>query len=459
MVDAALAVDAPRPRAHHTGTVSTVCFAGAAVYVLFLVFVRAGGFSHEMTAPLVAPLLVAITLPALARQAAREDDPTLFRFLVVALLVKLAAGVARHQITYGIYGHSDAGYYHYKAVVLSREYGFTSLAATLHPLRGTNFIVFITALLYRFTGPSMLTGYVVYAWLGFIGKFFFYRAFVIALPQGRPRSYAKLLFFLPGLLFWDSSIGKEAIMVLALGVASYGAARAYTDRMWRGVFIAAAGVVLASYVRVHVAMIFAIAFSCGLFLKPASRRLREMGLGAMVKGVILVPVLLGCVLLVSGTNTFFQHAHLGPSATSVASAGSVEKLTEQGHSNFDAPSVIGKPTRTPLAVITLLFRPFPWEVHNGQQLLASLERMFLLGFVIARRKWLRTAFRSLRRQPYLAFALGFAALFIVAYSSIGNFGILNRQSVQFIPLVIVFFCIPPPDPELREDRSDAAVPA
>ena len=63
-----------------------------------------------------------------------------------------------------------------------------------------------------------------WAWLGFWGSYLFYRAFTIAFPEGRARSYARFMFLLPSFLFWPSSIGKEAWMICCIGMATYGVA-------------------------------------------------------------------------------------------------------------------------------------------------------------------------------------------------------------------------------------------
>jgi hypothetical protein len=44
-------------------------------------------------------------------------------------------------------------------------------------------------------------------------------------PGREPSLYAALVFFAPTMVFWPSSIGKEAWLVFSLGVAAYGAAR------------------------------------------------------------------------------------------------------------------------------------------------------------------------------------------------------------------------------------------
>ena len=48
------------------------------------------------------------------------------------------------------------------------------------------------------------------------------------MADGDARRYAALVFLLPSLLFWPSSIAKEAWILACLGLAAYGAAKMLT---------------------------------------------------------------------------------------------------------------------------------------------------------------------------------------------------------------------------------------
>ena len=73
-------------------------------------------------------------------------------------------------------------------------------------------------------GPSRLGGFLVYTFIGYWGLVLFHHAARIGLPSLDERRYAMLLYFMPALVFWPSSIGKEAVMMLAIGCAAFGAA-------------------------------------------------------------------------------------------------------------------------------------------------------------------------------------------------------------------------------------------
>jgi hypothetical protein len=90
----------------------------------------------------------------------------------------------------------------------------------------------------------------------------------------------------------------------------------------------------------------------------------------------------------------------------------------------------------------VLFRPLPHEAHNAQAVLTSFEGLFLLGLFAVSWRRLRKLPRDTLRTPYLAFASVYSLLFMLAFSSFGNFGILARQRAQLFPLVLVVLALP-----------------
>jgi hypothetical protein len=55
---------------------------------------------------------------------------------------------------------------------------------------------------------------------------------------------------------------------------------------------------------------------------------------------------------------------------------------------------------------------------------------------------LRTIPRAFTQRAYVAFSIGFAALFVYGFAAIGNFGILSRQRTQVFPFVLVLAALP-----------------
>ena len=98
-----------------------------------------------------------------------------------------------------------------------------------------------------------------------------------------------------------------------------------------------------------------------------------------------------------------------------------------------------------MAVITVLFRPLIPEANSVQGLLAAMEGTFLLAWSIWRWRWMWHAACSVRRQPYVATALSFTAVFVFGFSSIANFGILARERTQVLPFYLVLLAVPTPE--------------
>ena len=94
------------------------------------------------------------------------------------------------------------------------------------------------------------------------------------------------------------------------------------------------------------------------------------------------------------------------------------------------------------AAVAVVFRPWPYEAHNLQALLGSLEGVLLLALVLTSLRRLASVPHAMLKRPYVAFAFLFSVFFAYAFSSIGNFGILSRQRVQLYPLLVVLLCVP-----------------
>jgi hypothetical protein len=123
-----------------------------------------------------------------------------------------------------------------------------------------------------------------------------------------------------------------------------------------------------------------------------------------------------------------------------AQLAAAEGRTVEAGSSF-TPVRVNTPIDLPYATITVLFRPFPWETHNGQTIVTSLEGLFLIVLTVRGWRRLRSIPGDLRREPYVAYCLGIMFTFVYAFSSFSNFGILARQRCQVLPFFLVLICL------------------
>ena len=389
----------------------------------------------------LTPVLLAASWPAFVRQARRERDQRLAQLLMLALCLKLFGSLVRYWVAIYVYdGFADALMYHDVGTNLAMRFRGGDFSTGLDSLSSTDFIRFFTGLVYTVTGSSVYAGFLLYSWLGFWGMFYLYRAFVIAVPDGNRRSYARLLFFLPSMLYWPSSIGKEAWMLFCLGLAAFGTARLLTGRPWRGLALAGTALWLGALVRPHVTGMAALALVAAYLVARPPRRLGA--LGPVVKLFALIALLAVAGLLLGKASSYLLEKGIDPQDGFSNVLGESARRTGQGGSSFNAPTAIGSPAKLPLAVVTIFFRPFPFEAHNAQVAVTALESTLLLCLTVARRRGIWQALRHPRRRPYVAFVVVYSLLFVFAFSSIANFGILARERTQVLPFFLVLLAVP-----------------
>jgi hypothetical protein len=434
---------------------------GVALGYVLIMTLMASRLSWDTWAPLAfAPILGAITIPLLKRGLRKDPDPRIGNLVVIAFVAKMLGAIARYVLTYGLYERADASEYHESGSRLAAAFWDGTYARVaeveLPDLTGTPFIRLVTGLIYIVTEPTLLGGFVIFAWLSFLGLFFFYKAIVVGFPEANHRRYAYLVFFLPSMLFWPSSIGKEAWISFGLGLASYGIAL-ITRHQPLGYPVAALGLLATAGPRPHITVLCVVSLMIAYLLRRRSWSQSTLGPVGKVVGIV---VLLGVGLaVVSRAASFFDVENVsGDSVTEVLDYTSEQ--SGQGGSEFE-PVRVKSPAEFPNAVLAVLFRPWPWEATNAQALIAAAEGTLLLVLAALSFRQLLRLPRYLFRAPYVAYAATYTAMFVIAFSSIGNFGILTRQRTQVLPLVIVLLVLPretdavrelPPTPEDRARR-------
>jgi hypothetical protein len=386
---------------------------------------------------LVVLVLIALTLPMLRRSTRRDGHPEMLPLLNLAFAAKLAGTIARYMITFSVDYHlDDASNYDVSGAQLANSYRHLHFMLD-HGVgsRATQNLRTITGAVYALTGHTELGAYFVFSWLGFLGLFLCYRAFCTALPGFDRRRYAWLLFFLPSLLFWPSAIGKDAWTLLSIGIVAYGTARILARRPG-GLTAVIIGMAACTIVRPHVSAILFCGIIVAVFLR------RGGGLAGSAKKWIAVFVLIVIGSIVIGRAKHFFGVETLNSASVTQVLDNAQTRSSVGHSTFTAAPV-HNPLDLPKATASVLYRPFPWEAHNAVNIIASLEGVYLIGLTVFSWKRLVRLPYWFFRAPYVAFAVVYSLLFIVAFSHIGNFGILARQRTQLFPFALVLFAVPP----------------
>lgn len=394
-------------------------------------------------------VLTLVSVPVLQWVARREGDPALFRMLMTALAAKVVFTLIRYFVIAILYNdNADAGIYSAGAaqVVDMIRDGIWTLNSPFLASRGaeTQRIGSVVAIVYLITGVSRYAASFVFSWICFTGQVLMWRAFRRAVPEGDQKRYAMLVLFLPSLLFWPSSIGKEALMIGAVGVASYGAAQILGQRVrLSGVLTFVAGAAGLMLIRPHMALIAIVSLGFASAVGTiAGFRDRTSSRAFAVRVIALAVLIAAASVATTRLSQFFGDDGSNGKSGIAAVLDRTKSQTGMGGSEFTPPAVTS-PLQLPFAAITVLFRPFPYEARSANGLIASAEGVILLGLFVAGRRRILTWFKLAPQRPYLVFAATYAVVFIVAFSYIGNFGILARQRTQMLPLVVTVISMYP----------------
>lgn len=430
------------PTTLRLGAFVAAVLAGAAVAGTFA-FVL-GSESYNLWGALVTvPVVVAINVVLIWRVSRRADERWLAGLLGLALAAKLVGAMVRYYVAFVVYaGVADAQRYNLYAATYYTEWRQGNVTWEWGGKQGTQNMELLTTAVYTVVGPSPIAAFVVFASLAFWGQYLLFRAFRVALPDGDGKRYALLVMLLPSLLYWPSSIGKESWLMLFVGVTALGAAR-FFSRQRGAIALLVVGAAGTTLLRPHLAVLLFAALAVAQLFRQRGKR----STGALSKAGGLVVLATAGLILTSQSASFLGIDDFSWQAVS-DSVDEASDQASQGGSAFEA-TPIKSVADVPSAIVTVLFRPFPFEARNAQMLVQSLEGVFLLFlFVRAWPRW-RHVLTTMRGSPYVTFALVYTASFVWAFSGFGNFGILARQRVLMLPFFLVLLALPTVD-RLRE---------
>jgi hypothetical protein len=379
-------------------------------------------------------------------QRKHPEEPWLGRWLIYAMIAKEVASVLRYRTLVNSYG--DVG----DATVYDK-YGRRFLGVWLHTqgavapqldnLRKSNFLRWFTGIVYFLFGQDMIAGFILFALIAFVGSYLWYRAAVIALPFLNRKLFFLFVFFAPSIAFWPSSIGKEALMQFGIGSAALGTAHLLKGRIIRGLAVAAPGAWLLWVVRPHLLALVTLGAAGAFLIGKSPRRAKTDPVqSSLVKPLGMIVVGFLALFAVSqGANSLGLPSLTLGSVQAELDATTVS--TGQGNSSFNNGGNSLSPLHLPQGAVTVLLRPFPWEVSSALQILASLEGLALAGFIVYRRRSLAISLRRMRSYPFLFYCWSVTLLYAITFQAFANFGLLVRERSLVLPALYVLLCLEP----------------
>ncbi|MEZ4866334.1 MAG: hypothetical protein R3C14_33765 [Caldilineaceae bacterium] len=381
--------------------------------------------------------VIAVGGAVLYYSALRPVDPNFSPALfALALLTKMLGCVGRYWMVYSLYdGASDAPFYHEQGQILTqyfKVFDFSVISTYQARGDGTTMLCHVTGLLYTIMPVSAAGAFFFFAFLSFIGMVFCYRAVRIAWPNADTDNYILFIFFLPSILFWPSSLGKDAWILCWTGLAAWGWVVFTRRNNLFGLIWIVVALLLLQLVRPHIAAFLALSMGAAyaLYSTRGQRSVFTWLVGLVVVGG------LSYYMLLNGAS-FLEIDELSVTAIEDRMVEQQQRTT-QGGSRYAAVSIFS-PTGFVVGLVTAAIRPFPWEANSLPILLTSLETMAWLVLLWRQRRACWQRLRSIRGDPMAGFALFYALAMFLALTSIGNFGIIARQRVMALPFFWMLF--------------------
>jgi hypothetical protein len=389
-------------------------------------------------------LLLLLSIPVIHRFLRTDPDARwMARLLWISVVLHLFGSMAQDFVVVHIY-HNSADYVGYDTQGAYLRYLILHGGFSFHGLEipGDGMVGLTLAALYLVISPDALGSYFVFSWFAFLGLLAFFRAFCIVLPNADRRRYALLIFLMPSLVYWPSASGKEAIMLGALGFASYGAALLFTNQR-RGWIYTAIGVGFGTLYRPHESLLLFLSLCVALAL----RRSKSGQSFPVLRWVVTITVLAGGALALSTVAASFLHLS-SLSVSSVTKTLQTVNTNTVGNSQAAgfgssvdyswSPSLLDYPKD----IYIVMFQPLPWQAGGFTQTVSALENVLIFGVVIWSWRRIVALPRTIFREPYVMMAVVYTIGFIYVFSALGNLGLLAREKVLVMPLLFVLFCVP-----------------
>ncbi len=280
------------------------------------------------------------------------------------------------------------------------------------------------AIMALFSFGSFVVHHVWFAFLSFIGSLLLFKAFK-SVTQALTWMLIGVVFFMPTVLFWSSAPLKEALLMLCIGCMMYGILQR-DAKLWIRSILFLMGALLLYALKFYV--LFAIAIPIIGYL--VSLRTERPVLTHV--GIYMIGIASFVILELSSTTHLLELL-----AAKQADFVRMANYYDAG-SKFDLPPVAntigGFLPQLPLAFITGLFRPFPWEVHNLLAIISVAETC-LIWLCFAATFFIRRRIADINWNMLLMIVGFTVILSIIIGSATPVFGALVRYRLPLLPFV------------------------
>lgn len=288
---------------------------------------------------------------------------------------------------------------------------------------GTKFIQFIAWPFARFFDLSYYSCMLIFAFFGYLSILLFYitaKENITLPPVWQKYTAIELVFLLPNLHFWSSSLGKGAVILFGLGLFTFGLSR--FNRRWIPILI---GGILVFMVRPHILFTAVLSIMLGILITSS-------GIKNYMRWLIFIGLAIVFYYVSDQVFKFTEVETLD--ITTSTSLGHRAAELSKSTSGVDIQNY-----NLFMKMFTFWFRPLFFDGINVLGLIVSFENaLYLYMFFIVIRNAIFNFGRwnGWFRICLFIFLFGSFALAQVT----GNLGIAMRQKAQLMPFFFIVFC-------------------
>lgn len=273
----------------------------------------------------------------------------------------------------------------------------------------------------------------------FVGVWRLYMVFNDILKQKAQRLLALTVLYVPSICFWGSGLIKDSICMGCLGIVISGLYAVFIKKKFSilDIILTAICFYLLMVVKNYIAIAVTIAVTIFVFHSFIANRkatisrwfyaILILGIGGLLSVFLFQSFITSLMEDSQAAIDTFKSAYEGFDNAGDAGSG----FTGQ---SFDF-TLIGILLRSPITILTTLFRPFIWEVRNPMMLLSALESLVaLLAFLYLLYKLKFKFFSYILSDSFLSCAF---IIVVILSMLIGlttfNFGTMVRYRIPVLP--------------------------
>jgi hypothetical protein len=306
------------------------------------------------------------------------------------------------------------------------------------------FMVKLTSLLGLITFDNYWITSIYFSMMCFFGAWKLTNVVVEAFPSAKVAAIIAFLFF-PSVVFWGSGVIKESVAMATLFVLSAAAVEIWEGKKlswWEWLLVIISAWLLWRLKYYYLAVFLPVSAAAII-----TRRLTQTW---QVKSIVIKVLIWGGTFIVplaiisSLRPNFYPTRILDVIVSNNREFNAMSDPDDLIEYTALEPTLASVVRNVPRALVSGIFRPFPWEAHTVFQWLIALENVLLLLLFVASLSNIRRLVKSPQRLLLCSVLLYVVVLCVFLALSTPNFGTLSRYRISFLPFLLLLMTIENP---------------